>query len=401
MVRLSGEDVFGEYAYALTVVTVVAMFTVHGYDFASLKEIPRLLGKANSSVVRDYMAHSSREPVKLSLLAVVAYWVYSVITVSPYAYTVAIAVLLMVETQFQVLLAHVAALGAPLKAQLIGLLTRPLSLVAFAVFELATGRGNGSVSCLVITATFTVFAIAILRHVRWRITLREPLIDGVARTVDVDRWKSDARRFVWISGASRVLGRVDVLMLGWFVNTTQAGIYLVMADIASKVSFGLDASNKVQAPGYSKDYGNQDRVALRKAFGVATAQGLMVAVPASFVLLLVGRPASVYFLGSAFGDAYPVLVILVGAQMVNVSFGPLGVFASMTGEQKYSASVLTVALLVNIVLNLMLVPAFESVGAAVASLLTVTLWNMLLRMRVSATLRSVGDNTVSVSSVSR
>ena len=84
------------------------------------------------------------------------------------------------------------------------------------------------------------------------------------------------------------------------------------------------------------------------------------------------------FFGSEFKDGYYALLILSVGQLVNVLSGSVGYIMTMTGRQKQAAYVLAISAALNIVMNYMLIPHFGIEGAAIATAVSLMLWNIAL-----------------------
>ena len=82
---------------------------------------------------------------------------------------------------------------------------------------------------------------------------------------------------------------------------------------------------------------------------------------------------------SIFGDKYEAGVyafyILLGGVFINVVAGCTGSYMNMTGKQKALRNILFVAALINVLLNILLIPHYGMYGAAFASFVAVLFWN--------------------------
>ena len=82
-----------------------------------------------------------------------------------------------------------------------------------------------------------------------------------------------------------------------------------------------------------------------------------------------------------FGPNYIVastpLVILLSAQLYNSVSGPSAIYLNMTGKQRVLNWILIIGLLTNIFLNLYLIPNYGMNGAAIATLVSLVLWNSM------------------------
>jgi len=81
-----------------------------------------------------------------------------------------------------------------------------------------------------------------------------------------------------------------------------------------------------------------------------------------------------------FGDEFiagsVVLIILLIGRFINSFSGSTGLILQMTGHQKVYRDIVAVALILNIVLNLILTPLYGYVGTAVATVISIAVWNI-------------------------
>lgn len=74
------------------------------------------------------------------------------------------------------------------------------------------------------------------------------------------------------------------------------------------------------------------------------------------------------------------MLILVTGQFVNSASGSTGYFMNMTGNQVVYQNVMLGAILLNVVLNVLLVPRYSILGAALAAAGAVIFWNVYFLM---------------------
>ena len=82
------------------------------------------------------------------------------------------------------------------------------------------------------------------------------------------------------------------------------------------------------------------------------------------------------FFGTEFLIAKNTLLILLIGQIVNAMSGSVGFILQMTGREKVYQNILLLTLVINITLNIILIPKFGIEGAAIASAFSLLLWNL-------------------------
>lgn len=142
------------------------------------------------------------------------------------------------------------------------------------------------------------------------------------------------------------------------------------------ISFIGIAINLVSAPKFAYYYSSGDLVELRKYSRKTTMLMVIFSTPLIFLVWLF--PSFIMSLfGQGFENGYWMLRILALGQFINVITGSVGYLLMMSGHEKDMRNITFVSGLISIVLNLVLVKHFGSVGAAVAIALSVAIQNLL------------------------
>ena len=95
-------------------------------------------------------------------------------------------------------------------------------------------------------------------------------------------------------------------------------------------------------------------------------------------------------MGAVFGEEYAdgriALAILCVGQLTNALVGSVGFLLNMTGNERDVAKGFAIAAIINIALNLVLIPLFGIEGAAFATAVSMMVWNVLLYRQARAKL---------------
>jgi len=105
-----------------------------------------------------------------------------------------------------------------------------------------------------------------------------------------------------------------------------------------------------------------------------------------FAGIVLGGEYLLAIFGEAYIEGYEVLVVLSVGQLFNALAGPVGLVMTMTGHQLKSTYILSLAAVINIVLNVLLIPILGLVGAAYATAIVTVAWNLAMLMYVSSQL---------------
>jgi O-antigen/teichoic acid export membrane protein len=236
-----------------------------------------------------------------------------------------------------------------------------------------------SVSAITAMAAFAVSCLAVLLFgaVWLRSRVLSPEVKAAGAEYNTREWLRFALPMLLIAGTHVIMGNTDVIMIGMMMDTSRAGIYSAAARLASLVAVSLVFVNMALTPYIVEYFFNERRVELQNFISLSVRIAALFAVPFFFVLMIYGKPVLGLF-GEEFKSGYQSLLILIVGQLVNALSGSVGYIMVMTGKQKQAGIVFAVSAALNIILNLILIPLFGIAGAAVATAVSMILWNVTL-----------------------
>jgi O-antigen/teichoic acid export membrane protein len=183
------------------------------------------------------------------------------------------------------------------------------------------------------------------------------------------------------SGLNLISMRSDVIMIGMFRGTEEAGQYVAAMHVASLISFALFSANAILAPLISELYHAGRLEDLQRMLRWAAGGIALCCIPLGLALLFLGSWLLGWW-GPSFVQGKGALDVLILGWLVNALAGPVGFMMSMTGEHRRASVVSAVAACLNLCLNAMLIPRFGIYGAAVATTITFCAWNCVLYVMV-------------------
>src|SRR5688572_17576050 len=212
-----------------------------------------------------------------------------------------------------------------------------------------------------------------------------------ARPVELSSAQSKFKGTAWLKssipfGLSAALqlinGRTDVLTLGFFRTDAEIGIYRVASQMAAVVVFALISVNLIQGPHIAHLYSRGDMQMLQKMITRSAQAVMLFTLPVVLMIIVFGKFMIWTVFGPEYESAYVPLVILCIGQLVNASMGSVGGLLNMTGHERDTTKSILVAAVVNVALNLSLVPFWGTIGAAVATACTLIVWNVIMWHKV-------------------
>ncbi len=257
--------------------------------------------------------------------------------------------------------------GRVLAGQLPLYIYRPLIILLLAGAAALLAYPLNALDAVLINLYAAIIA-ALFAALQWRRT-RLPETDNNA---DAPRFKllelaKAGIPFALIAGFSTLNSQVDIIMLGLLSGTVDTGLYRVANRLSSLAGFPLLALIVPLSPMLASAFAQQALHGIRnKLIGVT----LIAAISALLIgAVLVGfSSAFLGIFGEEFLPADQVLWVLCLLQIVLCFTVIPQVVLSMTGHESALAKVIGLSAIVNIVLNITLIPIMGILGAALATL---------------------------------
>ncbi len=199
--------------------------------------------------------------------------------------------------------------------------------------------------------------------------------------VEARVWVSSAVPLLLVAGIQMVNFQIDIILLGAFKDAQQVGVYAVVKRIADLISFPLLAVEISIAPSIASLYATGQIIRLQKMISKSAKLLLTISLPIAVLLITFNKPALSLF-GSDFTKGAFALMVLSIGQLMNAAFGPVGQLAIHTRHEKGTAVVVGLGAMINVILNVFLIPRWGVVGAAVATTVSLISWNLLLTVFV-------------------
>lgn len=220
-----------------------------------------------------------------------------------------------------------------------------------------------------------VSALVIIFLISTFIVLRTLRAGNLLAFVNSNKMLKQSIPMMMSSSVLLLMSWADSLMIGGLIGEYEVGIYNVAVKVALLTSFTLHAVNSISAPKISESY-NNDNISEFKSIVMQTTKTIFYSAIPIIILLFIFPEFILNFFGKDFVIGKSVLLILAFSQVINAMSGSVGVILNMTGKEKVFRNILSVALLINISLNLLLIPIYGIEGAAIASASSLIFWNL-------------------------
>lgn len=167
----------------------------------------------------------------------------------------------------------------------------------------------------------------------------------------------------------RVYSTLDIQFLKVFLGNAAVGIYSVAYKFTYAFQFLPLAFVAALYPSMSAAVGRKDTQELGRLFDRALRYMLLLSVPLAFGLSAVAGRV-VHLVDASYAAAAPILAVLAFALIPSFLDFPIGSLLNASGQQGTKTALFGATLVVNVLLNFSLVPAYGMMGAATASALS-------------------------------
>jgi O-antigen/teichoic acid export membrane protein len=179
-----------------------------------------------------------------------------------------------------------------------------------------------------------------------------------------------------LASMSVLFGQADTLILGWIKGVESVGLYSVADKAADWTGVFLTIQTTAFASTAAGLYAVRDLDGLQRLVTRLTRLSVAACLPLAAVLVFGGHWFLLTFYGPQFVPARTAMTILTLGRLFDVSMGSAGMLLTMTGHERDATRAMAVAVVVNISLNLLLVPVLGSTGAALGNVIGLLVWNV-------------------------
>ncbi|MCC6544794.1 MAG: flippase [Nitrospirae bacterium] len=209
-----------------------------------------------------------------------------------------------------------------------------------------------------------------------------PQLNGIVGGFDKSRMLETSMPMFSAALLQLVIQWTATILMGMWASSVDVGIFSVASRTAMLTSFILVAVNSIAAPKFAALYRQGDMEALSKTARNSTKLMILLASPVLFLFLVV--PGWImHIFGKGFTGGAAILSILAVGQFVNVATGSVGYLLMMSGNERLMRNNLAACAVINLLLNIALIPTFGVTGAAIATTATLSLQNLIAAKLVS------------------
>ena len=180
-----------------------------------------------------------------------------------------------------------------------------------------------------------------------------------------------------VSILNMIMHWTDTLMLGYFKTPDIVGLYNVALPIVNLIPVVLTSMLFLYVPIASQLYSQNLMGELRRNYAILTKWMFALTLPLFLIIFLFPETVLNILFGSRYIQAGTALQILALGMFVNTFLGPNGATLIVAGKTRFLMWTGLIGAIMNIALNIFLIPLFGIVGAAIASASSLAVINSL------------------------
>lgn len=392
LARLLGAEEYGAYAFAYALVMLLALPAQAGLPTLLVREVARYEIDGRWGLLRGLLRRSNQ------LVALLTTLIVTVALLLMFVFDLGFTPVQRATFSWALALLPVMALGNLRGATLRGLrkvvqgqlpemVIRPglfvLALLAFLPITSLPVTEAVELTPPLAMALHAVAALVAFLIGVWLLRRELPgTIVTTRRAYETRAWLRSLLPLTLLAGVAMINNQMDIVLLGVLGTVSDVGVYKVAFSASTPIVFALAAINVVVAPYFARAYSSGDREALQRLATWSARVSITAALPGAVLLIIFGEPLLGFVFGGEFATGARSLALLAVGQLGAVAAGSVGNILNMTGHEGDTVFASGLAALVNLVLNLALIPVLGIEGAATATAVSLILWNLILVFRV-------------------
>lgn len=375
--RVLGAQDLGRYALGFALLAVISLLSLCGFRAALTRYVAVQLADRDPAAVRGTIRLCMSVSIGVSVvlaagLALASGQLADLFNDPTFANDIIlVALVLPAATIRDTSLAATQGWRSQKAFTLIGWVYEPLARLALTALALIAGFGLTGAFVAILVAGWTSALAAV-----WALRGRLRALPTAPRRFETRAIFSFSMVSWATTLASSGLIWADTLLLGHLSSTESVGVYNVSTRLVTLAVFVMAPINAAVAPQFAHLFHRGEGDALGRLYATSTTLIVRLSLPA-FVLLAVFPRGLLGIFGPDYMRGATVTLILAVGQLVSAATGPCGTLLNMSGRVSLNLANNVVILVLNVVLNLFLIPRWGIIGAAVAWSVSLSLVNVL------------------------
>tara|TARA_B100000965_G_scaffold59287_1_gene45347 strand:- start:5164 stop:6453 length:1290 start_codon:yes stop_codon:yes gene_type:complete len=375
--QLYGAEGMGVFALCQSILMISTLFSLVGTDIASVKFISTNFYQKKYSKIKSIYLSILKIVIPISaiisLMAFLSIDIASDIIFNKPSIRIGLFYIIIAILPLCLIYIHSESLRGMKKVELYSIIKYFLTPF-FSIILLAIFYDSSNIFLPILVYCTSIILASIIGFIIWIKKSRFFITDSICTSIS-EVLKISLPLMV-SSSMLLLLQWIDILILGYFETSSQIGVYNVAVKISMFASIILFSINSIVAPKISEFFNQKKFFELKKIIKASSKLMFFSTIPI-LILILVFSEFILSFFGEEFASGIFCLNILIVGQLINVLCGSVGYILNMTEHQNVFKWIIILSFILNIVLNIILIPLHGIFGAAISSMISLILWNIL------------------------
>jgi O-antigen/teichoic acid export membrane protein len=169
----------------------------------------------------------------------------------------------------------------------------------------------------------------------------------------------------------------DVLLLGYYAGTEEVAALRVVLPVALLNDVVMASFALLFTPLAARYFARGDRAGVNRLYWQTALWTAVLSFPVFALTFSLAEPVTVTLFGERYESSAPYLSLLAVGYYFNALLGFNGLTLKVFGKLRYIVGINLLVAAVNLGLNLLLIPPFGALGAAIGTCATLILFNLL------------------------
>ncbi|MDV7144308.1 polysaccharide biosynthesis C-terminal domain-containing protein [Tropicimonas sp. TH_r6] len=380
--RLLGAEGFGNYTLFLVVFTLVGLPIHKGLRAFVLREVSAAREAGDTAHLAAVLGFTRRSILQFSLIFAALVTIAAMIMPGQASFVVVSALLVPLLALLERQGAFIAGLGHPIAGQIPEQILRHLLLILMIATAVVSGLGARITPQVAMALSCSAIALSLLvtgPFLRRALAAQPALpLPGPARP----GWFWSMCLLSMIAGLAYLNQRIDLLVIAALLDTRDVGIYRIAGQVALLVVIPQIAINRYISPAMSAAFKARNHGRMQRLLAGASFLAIAGGLPLALTLVLFDVEILTMAFGGDYAEGAASLSILTLGYLASAVFGSVGVALTMTGHERDAAWGMGIAVASNLMLNVPMVLWLGMPGAAIATAISLLIWNAFLAWRV-------------------
>ncbi len=395
--RFLGADLYGVFQLALTMVSILSLLTAFGMSPGLIRYIPIFKSESKIEAIKGMINFALTFAFSLSTLTALFLFFGRDFVATSIFNEPRLSGIIAVFCFVLIFYSLASVLGGVIQAEgeahvfifFRFVLDNVVSVVLFLSFYFLMGaRLSGISTAKLLSAGIIVFLAGKWVRRRFPFLWKRPFFFSEKRKEFVTYSAS----LLFISFTYFLMNQVNNLIIGVYTVSKEVGFYSVGNMVASLVAFVFTSFNIIFAPMISELYHKKRYETLENMYSAITRLIWIFTLPIFLWVVIFSRNI-LYLFGPEFVAAKWVLTFLAIGQFVNAAVGPNGIMLAMSGHQKWEMFNGVAVAILNIMLNLLLIPRYGALGSAIGGAIALAVVNIAKTLEVWYVMKMIPYNT--------